>query len=312
MIHDALDGLMGVLDAGWTALFLPHSPNSQQGSLFTLHQARFMIQPDYVFPREGFWQGFWQTEQAQLQDLFGPVPEIEQIFPQTRAMLTQTLSLANRAQGLLIACSEEIRAFSGFRQLFNIFGTHIASALQNARLHAQINELAIRDGLTGLFNRHQLEERMRYSYDVSRRYGRELSVLMVDIDHFKTFNDTYGHQVGDLVLREVATVLKQRLRSTDIIGRYGGEEFMAILQETGEIGAEIVSQDLVRMVEALEIDAGLDKALKVTISAGYAYFPGDAASIENLIKIADLGLYQAKRAGRNQVGYAGQTKSVLQ
>ncbi|PKL77353.1 MAG: hypothetical protein CVV27_05725 [Candidatus Melainabacteria bacterium HGW-Melainabacteria-1] len=314
LIHDGLDGLMGVLDANWTALYLQDGPNHPLGTLYTLHQGCFAIEPEFCFPREGFWQAYWQTEvtEARLQDFYSPEPDLEALFPRSLALLTQTLQMPDRSQGMILACSEEKMAFSGFRQLFNIFGTHIASSLQNARLHAQINELAIRDSLTGIYNRHHLEERMRFSYDLSRRYGRELSVLMVDIDHFKSINDTYGHQVGDQVLREVADLLKHRLRSTDIIGRYGGEEFMAVLQETGQSGAEIVSQDLVRMVERTEIKIEGEEAIRVTISVGYAAFPVDALTIDNLIAIADKGLYLAKHAGRNQVGYAGQCKSVLQ
>ncbi len=314
LIHYALDGLMGVLDASWTALFLHDGPGSPQGTLYTLRQGRFTIQPEFSFPAQGFWKHFWQTDvtEAQMQELFKAEDELEALFPNTRSLLTQTLTMPDLSRGMILACSDESRAFSGFRQLFNIFGTHIASALQNARLHAQINELAIRDSLTGVFNRHHLEERMRFSYELSRRYGRELSVLMVDIDHFKSINDTYGHQAGDAVLREVAALLRQRLRSTDIIGRYGGEEFIAVLQETGESGAEIVSEDLVRMVAAAKIEIGLADPVCVTISVGYASYPGDALNIDNLIKIADQGLYQAKHAGRNQVGYAGQSRTVLQ
>lgn len=314
LIHYALDGLMGVLDASWTALFLHDGPGSPQGTLYTLRQGRFTIQPEFTFPAQGFWQRFWQTDvtEAQMQEFFKVEDSLEALFPNTRSLLTQTLTMPDLSRGMILACSDELRAFSGFRQLFNIFGTHIASALQNARLHAQINELAIRDSLTGVFNRHHLEERLRFSYELSRRYGRELSVLMVDIDHFKSINDTYGHQAGDAVLREVAALLRHRLRSTDIIGRYGGEEFIAVLQETGDSGADIVSQDLVRMVAETDIEVGTPEPVHVTISVGYASFPSDALNIDALIKIADNGLYQAKHAGRNQVGYAGQSKTVLQ
>lgn len=314
LIHFALDGLMGVLDAQWTALYLHDGPDNRNGTLFTLRQARFTIQPEFPFPHEGFWQGFWQTAvtESQLQDFYSPIPELEQLFPRTHALLTQTLKMSDGSQGMILACSEEPMAFAGFRQLFNIFGTHIASALQNARLHAQINELAIRDSLTGMYNRHHLDERMRLAYELSRRYGREMSILMIDIDHFKYINDTYGHQTGDAVLREVSNLIKQRLRSTDILGRYGGEEFIAVLQETGQPGADIVALDLVRIVAAHEIQIGDGRQVRVTISAGYAAFPEDALQIESLIALADKGLYQAKHNGRNQVGYAGQGRTVLQ
>lgn len=318
LIRDALDGLMGVLDASWAALYIYDDASGQQGNFYTLHHEEFQIYNDYVFPHTSFWNPFWRASinQSYQHEVNEAVPELEAIFPGTRTLMTQTLKLPNDGRGLLMVCSSDAMAFSGFRQLFNIFGTHIASALQNTHLHAQLNELAIRDALTGVFNRRHLEERMAHSYELSRRYSRELSLLMVDLDHFKNINDTYGHPLGDQVLKAVCSMLCKRLRSTDIIGRYGGEEFMVILQETGASGAQILSEDLVHMVSAAEIELE-EISVPISISVGYASFPEHAIELDELIKQADDGLYLAKKQGRNRVGFVrssegGEPSSVLQ
>jgi len=314
LIEDALDGLMGVLDAHWTALYIYADASGQHGTFYRLRHQHFEVLEDFAFPHTDFWNRFWRAplNQAYIHDIYEPVSELEQLFPNTWSLLAQTLKMPNDGRGLLLACSEEPMAFSGFRQLFNIFGSHIASYLQNAHLHAQINELAIRDALTGVFNRGHLEERLDYSFELSRRYNRELSVLMIDIDYFKLLNDTYGHQFGDQVLIKVAETLQQRLRSTDIIGRYGGEEFLAILQETGVSGALIVSEDLVRMIEKLSFQPESGETVHVTISVGFAAFPDHVPTVDKLVKMADDGLYQAKKNGRNQVGFTGSSQTMLQ
>ena len=314
LIHDALDGLLGVLDASWMGLYLYDDASGQHGTLYSLKHEDFQVEREYSFPHSDFWNPLWKSSvnQAQLQDVFEPPEELNCFFENTHNLLTQTLKLPNDGRGLLMACSDDFAAFSGFRQFFSIFGTQLSTALHNAHLHSQINEMAIRDALTGLFNRRHFEEQYKLAYNLSRRYNREFSVLMLDIDHFKQINDNHGHQVGDEVLRFMGKILKQRLRSTDLLGRYGGEEFIAVLQETGPEGAEIAAQDLVDIVSQQAIDIGQGKTMQITISIGFASFPQNGQDMENLIKLADDGLYQAKRKGRNQVGFTDGVASVIQ
>lgn len=309
LIQESLDGILGVLDATWTALYVQEQAGKDKGHWYTLHFNQFEVHLDQVLPKTPLWQKLWQNSLLQTfsYDFHEPAAELAERFPNTRSVLAQTLQLSNQQRGLLIASSEEVNAFHGFKELFGIFSTHLATALQNANLHAQVNELAIRDALTGAFNRRHLEERLRLCYELSKRYSRELSVLMIDIDYFKKLNDSFGHQVGDRVLRQVSKTIEERLRSTDILGRYGGEEFLVILQETGYQGAEIVAQDLVRRVADLSGDG-----LSITVSVGFASFPQDAFEIEDLIRLADRGLYLAKDLGRNRVGFAGAPESMLQ
>lgn len=168
------------------------------------------------------------------------------------------------------------------------------------RLEEELRRQSRTDVLTTLYNRRHLDETLAAEFDRSRRYGTPLSVLMVDVDHFKRFNDAHGHEMGDRVLREVAVTLKGALRNHDVACRYGGEEFTAILPNTGLQGALKVAERLREDVEELSIDG-----LKVTISVGLATYPDvPAGSPEELVRLADAALYQAKTAGRNRVACA--------
>ncbi len=156
------------------------------------------------------------------------------------------------------------------------------------------------DRLTGVPNRHALLAELFSEIERAGRYGRPLSVAFVDIDLFKVVNDSYGHAVGDIVLRGVAQCLAQNLRASDMIGRYGGEEFMLILTETGVEEGAALSEKLRTMVERLRFDVEGNPALSVTISIGIAGGTGAQLRLEALIRDADAAMYSAKALGRNQ------------
>ena len=173
----------------------------------------------------------------------------------------------------------------------------------------QTRRMANTDGLTGLYNHRHLQERLQQEVERADRYGRPLSVIMADLDHFKSFNDAFGHPRGDELLIAVARTLRQLSRATDILARYGGEEFTLVLPETSAVEAQVLAERVRQCVAALEIDAvptrrGAEPG--VTLSLGVAaYNLGD--SKEDLIEAADVALYQAKRAGRNRVHVAEET-----
>ncbi|MEO8540593.1 MAG: GGDEF domain-containing protein [bacterium] len=175
---------------------------------------------------------------------------------------------------------------------------------ENAHLHAERDRLTVEastDGLTGLANRRHLEEYLTEQFRISSRYGTPLSVVMLDIDHFKAVNDTYGHPVGDQVLRNVAKVLTQTAREADLCARYGGEEFVVVLPATPMEGALELAERVRASVEATVMIAE-GKKISVTISAGVnAYRKDGQATPDWLIKEADMALYDAKRAGRNRI-----------
>ena len=167
-------------------------------------------------------------------------------------------------------------------------------------------ELALQDELTGLANRRALEQMLANEVERAQRHGRPLSILMADIDHFKAINDTHGHRAGDEVLRELARVLADKLRSIDRAARYGGEEFCVLMPDTPAEEARRVAERIRRAVEAhtfvVESEDGEPPiGLRLTVSAGVAGLPEDAATLEALVDAADRALYDAKRQGRNRV-----------
>jgi len=163
-----------------------------------------------------------------------------------------------------------------------------------------LRELATTDGLTKLFNRGHFMEAAEHEFQRSNRYGHALSLLMIDVDHFKSVNDTYGHRVGDSVLQFLAKLLLSNLRTVDSLGRIGGEEFAALLPETGRADALVTAERLRVTVanEPIPINGG---SLRVTISLGAAATSNATPSLDALIGLADAALYQAKNNGRNRV-----------
>jgi two-component system, cell cycle response regulator len=170
---------------------------------------------------------------------------------------------------------------------------------------SQLEKLSITDGLTGLFNHRHFEDRLAEEFRRSQRYSDPVSLIMLDLDHFKDVNDQYGHPFGDRVLRETAELIRSSIRDPDICARYGGEEFAIILPKTHLQGALSVAERTFRSLRAktyaVEL-AGKATSLCVTASVGIAFYPSkDVTTPEQLVKFADEALYRAKRDGRNTV-----------
>lgn len=163
-------------------------------------------------------------------------------------------------------------------------------------------KLATTDGLTELYNHRYFQEQMKLNVENSKRYGNEFSMIILDIDFFKKFNDTYGHQSGDAVLRQVAQTLKRSVRATDIACRYGGEEMSIILPNTGKNVAHSTAEKICERVSSNKFKLQGDKEVSVTISLGVSTYPQDGQTPSELIEAADKRLYNAKNNGRNQVG----------
>ena len=176
----------------------------------------------------------------------------------------------------------------------------IAIALKNVHLFGETRDHSVRDGLTGCFNREHAMATLDNELRRAKRSTEPLSILMFDIDHFKTINDELGHLQGDAILRALGAQLTRVLRSTDIRCRYGGDEFLIVLPGTGIAGAEQVAQNLRRELQTLTV-AGADRVYAVTVSLGVTNAALDELDVAALIARADDALYQAKRAGRNRV-----------
>ena len=177
---------------------------------------------------------------------------------------------------------------------------HLSLAVANLNLRESLRIQSIRDPLTGLFNRRYMEESLERELRRALRKEAPLSVLMADIDHFKRFNDTWGHEAGDAVLRELARLLQSQLRAEDIACRYGGEEFLLVLPEADLEAAKTFAERLQTAVRATQVQH-YGKVLEgITLSIGVACYPQHATSVEALVHVSDAALYRAKENGRNQ------------
>lgn len=223
------------------------------------------------------------------------------VFPLVAAGQTLgTLVAGSKRRGLL---DDEIR------NRLESLAALTSGALARALALAQVSRLATTDVLTGLSNRRHLEELSARAFQEALRYGRPLSVLMTDVDHFKKVNDTHGHQVGDEVLRSVAGILQSQARGTDVVGRYGGEEFVLVLPDTDARGAQELAERIRKQVEAKAV-ASSAGPVPVTLSLGVATLRVHGNTLDLLVEAADQALYAAKRAGRNRVVLAAASEQA--
>jgi len=189
--------------------------------------------------------------------------------------------------------------------LFSEFCDRVSVNLANIRLRETLSRQSVRDPLSGLFNRRYLEETLTRELARAERDGGCFALLMVDIDHFKSFNDRHGHALGDWVIKQVAGMLREQRRGGDVACRYGGEEFVvAMFETTAELAAER-AEALRESIQTIRLPPPYDDDPGITISIGMASFPSDGSSQSELLAAADGALYAAKRRGRNQVVVAG-------
>lgn len=220
----------------------------------------------------------------------------DQELPDTDNCTVLPLSINKNPIGHLI--TSRIREEE--KDKFYILSQQFLLGIKRTLLYKKIQELAITDSLTKVFSRRYFLERLKEEIGRSKKFKYTLSFLMLDIDHFKDYNDRYGHLVGDAILKAVAGVIKEGIRQVDFVGRYGGEEFSVILTETDKKQAAFVAERIRRLIENRNI-AIYDESLKVTLSIGISVFPDSSSDALMLIDTADKALYQAKAGGRNRV-----------
>jgi diguanylate cyclase (GGDEF)-like protein len=178
---------------------------------------------------------------------------------------------------------------------------HYALFLVNLRLRETLRMEAIRDPLTNLYNRRYMEESLEREIHHAERHKTSIGIIMLDIDHFKSFNDTYGHEAGDIVLRELGVLLRSHTRADDIACRYGGEEFLLIMPEAPLKVVTYRAKELHAKVKDLLRIEYQEQTLTITVSMGVAAFPDHGPGIKDVVNAADTALYQAKAGGRDQV-----------
>jgi len=223
-----------------------------------------------------------------------------------QASLKSHLTLPLVIEGEIIGCisvnSDQANMYNVPRlQFFSVFGYQMAASLKHIQRFSTVKKEAIYDTLTNLFNRRHFEEKLSVETQMAFEGESNLSIIMVDIDHFKKVNDTFGHAGGDKVLREIASLLKSSVRKHDTVARYGGEEFVLLLPGAPLEPTNTVAERIRRSVENTPFDIG-ETQVRITISLGISNFPvHQTKSKEELVKMADLALYEAKRGGRNRV-----------
>lgn len=197
---------------------------------------------------------------------------------------------------------------SEWMQLAYTVAEHLGLALANLNLQEELREQAIRDPLTGLHNRRYLDETIAHALMSAHRHKRPLSILMLDMDHFKRFNDNFGHDAGDYVLKSLGSLLTKGVRGEDVVCRIGGEELAVLLPDTDVDAAGLVAEKLCTLVREMHLDFNGQSLGQLTLSVGYSTYPNDSSNSEELMKLADTALYKAKNNGRDQSCHAQSIK----
>lgn len=227
------------------------------------------------------------------------------------------LVIADRLLGVLeLVGREGDPNFEENRELFQTLAEHLALALNSAQMFENFERLASHDPLTGIANHRAMQEFLHLRLTESQRSGQSLGAIMLDVDHFRAFNEEEGHDVGDEVLRRVADAIKECLRPYDLAARYGGEEFTVIVPGTGAEGLATVAERIRRSVEAIDFASRSGRRRHITVSVGCAVYPENAPDAPSLLRAADTAMYRAKRGGRNRVAvfegvYAGEEREPV-
>ena len=222
-------------------------------------------------------------------------------WPNIPSLLVLPLLHHGRPLGTLILGAKRRHAFGDtVRPTLEVLASHLAVSLSNARMVQKLETMATTDGLTGLLNKRAMLDQAAAKVAAATRFGRKLSVLITDIDWFKKVNDTHGHDIGDVVIKGLADILERVKRTTDVVARFGGEEFVVLCEQTDEAGAALLGERIREELENTVFNTP-SGPLSVTCSVGSATFPEAGQTWDELFKAADEALYCSKRTGRNRV-----------
>lgn len=231
-----------------------------------------------------------------------------------RSLIAVPLKMQRNVVGVLYVDDFAPRCFPREKlELLSVLGSFASMSIDNARLHQRTMELACTDGLTGLYNQRQFKKVFQEEVARAARYNKPMSIILLDVDDFKKFNDSYGHPNGDIVLQQMARLLIELLRGSDLVFRYGGEEFVILLPETA-FPATVQVAERIRIFVETETPKFLNlitATTGVTVSVGVASFPEDGDTAAALFKTVDDLMYEAKRKGKNQVHYRDRGEPCL-
>ncbi|MCX6826613.1 MAG: GGDEF domain-containing protein, partial [candidate division Zixibacteria bacterium] len=243
-----------------------------------------------------------QQETVTVVDISGR-NDYTPLRPNTRCVMLVPMVAHGKVIGILTAESPQAGIFSERdEEMLAVVARAAAMAIDNAILHRKMENLTITDDLTGIYNYRYFAEKLKEEQRRASRYNLPLSLIMMDIDWFKEFNDTYGHEVGNIVLKGITAVIKRCIRDVDIFCRYGGEEFVVILPQTPQIEVSRIAERIRQQIETAIFGGGDNiPDLKVTVSIGVTSFPENGKSNDDILSIADQALYRAKGDGKNLV-----------
>ncbi len=237
------------------------------------------------------------SQKSSLLPLFGPKTS----SPSFSSLLLIPLQIKSDNIGAMVFASENRHFFTTYEaEILEVLGNQVSVAIDNARMYEQVEAMAVTDGLTQLYNHRKFQEILDSEFRRAQRYNTPLSILLLDIDRFKSINDTKGHPVGDEVLKKIAGLIRRFIRDTDFPCRYGGEEFVLVLPNTSTKEVVIIAERIRKSVEKSTFILNNKEELNITISIGIATYPADAKEKQELVDKADKALYFAKESGRNQ------------
>lgn len=237
------------------------------------------------------------SQRSSLKPLFGPRIST----PSFSSLLLIPFQIKGNNIGAMIFASDNKHFFTTYEaEILEVLSNQVSVAIDNARMYQQVEAMAVTDGLTQLYNHRKFQEILDSEFRRAQRYNTPLSIVLLDIDRFKSINDTKGHPVGDEVLKKIAGLIKRFIRDTDFPCRYGGEEFVLVLPSTSTKEAVIIAERIRKSVEKSTFILNSKEELNITISIGIATYPADAKEKHELVDKADKALYFSKESGRNQ------------
>jgi diguanylate cyclase (GGDEF)-like protein len=223
--------------------------------------------------------------------------EVPDLGIKVKDMVAIPLIFGGRLNGFLVLANKHYGSYDQDDE--DALMSFTFQAFQTIAMHDEITNLAVTDGLTGLNNHRNFQDYLSKAVEHTKRYQTNLSLIILDVDHFKTFNDIYGHQVGDVVLKTIASIMSEEVRKTDFVARYGGEEFAVVMPETDYEGARILAERLRSKIANTPFKIPDGDSAMITVSIGFASIPENTREKEQLIEMADRALYLAKERGRN-------------